>query len=216
MTTNKATVFDALKKLSFAKGQAQTEERLTIYVEILAKFKTEDVLKCITYFLLREKFFPDISELVNYLDPKPQPKDIAMSCAGIIQDASRRIGQYEHKKAERVLGPYVWDVVKSFGGWMAICQSNFDGVFKAQLRDCALSRMTMFPNSKQEIYKACISFDDEKMEKTLEICNQEDEVKRIERITEDQKELERLKDGYFKNLLEKLGDDTCVEKQNSN
>lgn len=197
MTTDKATVFDALKKLSFAKGQAQTEERLTIYVEILSRFKTESVLKCITYFLLREKFFPDISDLVNYLDPKPQPKDIAMSCAGIIQDASRRIGQYEHKKAERVLGPHVWDVVKSFGGWTSICQSNFDGVFKAQLRDCALSRMTMFPNSKQEIYKACISFDEEKMEKILAICYQEDEKARIESMTDEQKEIEKYKEEYF-------------------
>lgn len=206
MTNEKATVFDALKKLSFAKGQAQTEERLTICVEILSRFKTENVLKCISYFLLREKFFPDISELVNYLDPKPQPKDIAMSCAGMIQDASRRIGQYEHKKAERVLGPHVWDVVKSFGGWTSICQSSFDGVFKAQLRDCALSRMTMFPNSKQEIYKACISFNEEKMEKVLAICHEEEEREVLEKMTDKQKEMEEYMVEFFKTIKEKLGE----------
>lgn len=206
MTNEKATVFDALKKLSFAKGQAQTEERLTIYVEILSRFKTENVLKCISYFLLREKFFPDISELVNYLDPKPQPKDIAMSCAGMIQDASRRIGQYEHKKAERVLGPHVWGVVKSFGGWTSICQSSFDGVFKAQLRDCALSIMTMFPNSKQEIYKACISFDEEKMEKVLAICHEEEEREVLEKMTDEQKEMEEYRVEFFKTIKEKLGE----------
>lgn len=205
MTTSKASIFDALKKLSFAKGQAQTEERLTIYVEILAKFKPDDVLKCITYFLLREKFFPDISELVNYLDPKPQTKDIAMSCAGIIQDASRRIGQYEHKKAERVLGPHIWDVVKSFGGWMLICQSEFDGAFKAQLRDCAISRMTMLPKLKQEIYRACISFDSDEMERVLQICSSEDEKKRLENRTKEEKEFEENKEKYFKDLMEKIG-----------
>jgi hypothetical protein len=154
----KESIFDALTKLAFAKGFSQSEERLKIYVEILSRFKQENVLNCISYFLLREKFFPDISELVNYLDPKPSPKEIAASSVGVILEAVGKFGPHFEQSAKETIGTTLWNAVKSYGGWKHLCSINIDSSVKAQLRDAIASQMAFNPQTKKEMYLTCSKF----------------------------------------------------------
>lgn len=159
----KESIFDALLKLGIAKGANPSKERLQIYVEILSRFKQNNVLNCISYFLLREKFFPDISEIINYLDPKPSNKEIAVSSVGLIIEAIKKFGVYQEQSAKESLEK-LWPAILSFGGWRSVCSSEIDSNFKAQMRDCVISQFSFSPQSKKDIYSLCFKFSNGQLE----------------------------------------------------
>ena len=140
-------IFNALVKIAILKGQEPTTERMQIMSIILAKYDMVKVLKSLESIALEIKFFPDISEILNLVDPQQSAQDIATKSSAEIIAAIGRFGGMQSKEAEKELGPVSWDAVQCFGGWANLCRINNDEVstLRAQMREYVAGRIRSEP-----------------------------------------------------------------------
>jgi len=101
----------------------------------------EIYIKCISKF----KFYPNIAELTELLQPKEDSKDQANEMTGSILQAVRDYGRHQALRVKMLLGPITWFAIESFGGWDVICNIPEDqlSTSRAQLRDMCKSALTI-------------------------------------------------------------------------
>ena len=133
---DKSLVFVELKKLAVALGDEVTQERLTGYVEYLSRYEIKDVKKALFWSLENCKFFPAISELKQFLEPKISNDDKINYMTGKIMKAIRTYGGYQGASAKEFLGDRLWEAVEFSGGWKTLCDTNVSQLsnLRAQLR----------------------------------------------------------------------------------
>jgi len=133
-------IFENLRILAVAKGAKVTRERLEIYTKILTGYEYEKVIFAINKILITSKFFPDLSEIVDIVNPKPKEQDGDIAVNKIFK-AIRFYGYLNAEGAEKTLGPEIWRVVTAMGGWKIICDTpEFQvGTLRAQIKKMAIA-----------------------------------------------------------------------------
>jgi hypothetical protein len=155
---SKADVYDALVLLGVVLKQPQEEGRLRFYVEALAKYDIQKVLKAIHTHPERSGFFPQLVDLINNMKGPEIPTDeLANQIAGEIMDAIPRFGRYQEQEAKTSLGASFGIVERFGGGWQYLCSIQNDEVptVRAQLRELAKAFIN---RSKRECSELGIEF----------------------------------------------------------
>jgi hypothetical protein len=132
-------IFELLRQLAIVKSENATKERLELFTEILAKYKFEKVEKAIKYFILEEKHFPDISEIIKKINNPVCEKDIhslAVSLAGKLINCISTYGPDRVEDVEKELGEFGKDILE-MENWRELCVVTYSQIttVQAQLRE---------------------------------------------------------------------------------
>lgn len=154
----KKILFDAVRRLAVAKGGDITKERIQIYAEYLIKYDHLRVLSALEKLFKTHLGFPDISKILEIVDPQPSEIDEANELAGAIIGAISAYGHNQVKEVKEYLGPKGWHVVERFGGWSNLCQIKNSELptVRAQLRDLSKAHISMgerLPQHNEVPYK---------------------------------------------------------------
>lgn len=143
MQNKKQELFEYLKKIALIKGKDITTERLSLYVEMLDGFDLEDTRHALFHLTTKSKFFPDIAEILEVLNPPVNNKIESQDIAGRILGAIKIYGYVNELEAKDYLGDQAWSVVQRNGGWSRICKTpeREIGTLMAQLRQQAEVRI---------------------------------------------------------------------------
>lgn len=142
---NKSRIFNQLRNLALLKNKDVTDQVLELYTEILSRsFGLEESMSAIQYFMLNEKWFPDISEIIKKIQFPNGEDGEAREEVEKIFEAFFEFGYKRATKARESLGEDLWEVVEKRGGWLKfyneINTTNNLSTIRAQLRELIKSK----------------------------------------------------------------------------
>ncbi len=117
--------------------QSLQPNTVALFAAHLVQFEFPRGLDVVRSFIVSQKFFPSLSELIGELDPSPN----AIDAWSLVMIQLRRVGH----TASPILPPLVQKVVGDFGGWGRLCKMDntvsersrfielYDRKFRAQL-----------------------------------------------------------------------------------
>jgi hypothetical protein len=133
----KGIIYDKIASMAVLYGQAQTQQRITMYVELLAKYDCFSISRALDEIAVTSKFFPSLAEIIENIAflncVTLDPTEVANS----LINSTYSFGEYRPKEAREYLGLEKWDIVEKFGGWRALCRfdESQKSTIRAQLRD---------------------------------------------------------------------------------
>lgn len=131
--------------------QPLDERQVDLYVRVLAKFPSEQVLMAGREYIedVRNTRFPIPPHKImeKYLPKEPEAKDIGRETATRIRHAITKFGWPSPLNAREYIGDAAWSVVERFGGWQHICEclgvEIQESTFMAQVRDAVESQVNL-------------------------------------------------------------------------
>lgn len=138
MKALKLLIYDAAQMY----GKDLKAETLDLYLELFSEHPIEVVMGAIKKYMRdpKNKFMFLPAQILEMIDPKSNPEQIANEVASRIIMHVAGIGYADPARAEEKLGPFAWHIVKLMGGWSHLCQTMMAGqenTWRAQIRDLA-------------------------------------------------------------------------------
>lgn len=132
----KKELFQALQTLAILKVGKMDKQRLMAYTEVLSKFALPRLLGAIKICMEEIKFFPDVSEIIKMVDPRPDTEDQAQSMCDNIVKAVLRYGRYQQDEIEKSLSEDERNALMKIGGPLTILDSmkNDMPMIRSQIR----------------------------------------------------------------------------------
>lgn len=106
---------------------AISEPVLEMYVEDLSEWNPQLVAEAYKIYRKnhKNKFFPLPAQIIEILNPETSPDAAARDAVEKIKTAIRDFGYSRLMEAKQFMGPVAWEIVRSNGGWTAVCESDF-------------------------------------------------------------------------------------------
>ena len=138
-------------------GRTLSKAAVGAILDELQKFDSRAVCDALRRCRREQNSFPTIAQIISYVEGgKNNAELIAVDVATRILAARSKYGWCNPEAAKENLGDFAWQVVKNFGGWRTICetQSDQDGTLRAQIRQSAHASLVLEgrrPESQQVI-----------------------------------------------------------------
>ena len=143
-----------LKKLilqNAALYDAQMNEmKLALYAQLLKDVPIRECARAFHHFANEKgrRFLPMPADILDFLDPKRDPKIEAREAASRVIEAISKFGYPSPEKAKAYIGELGWRLVERFGGWQTLCeQTGVDmnvNTLLAQMRDVGEAMSTRY------------------------------------------------------------------------
>lgn len=132
-------IFEALRKLVALKRSDTSREVVEMYVEILSEYDPKKVLLALKKCMTSMKYFPDISEIINIINPEENETDQAYDVIKEIMDTIRACGSHQAVLAKESMSEVAWNTCEALGGYAMLCRMSEDdlNIMRAQARDIA-------------------------------------------------------------------------------
>jgi hypothetical protein len=121
---------------------------LNLYVEDMAGYKIEDILRAMTECRLEKgrRTMPLPADIIEKINPEVSDSSNANQAASLIRSAISKFGPMDTDRAKAYCGELAWSVVDKMGGWSYLCTTltNDDmNTFYAQARELAKSQIEL-------------------------------------------------------------------------
>lgn len=149
----RSRIYETLKTISVLKRQEVNDDCLCLLSNILKKFDEEKVLDALNKLTVKNKFFPDISEIITEIFPPLNEREIGEQISNKVFDAILKFKIEETHEAEKFIGSLGWDAIRAGGGWDQLhCVAEAQqSSAKAQIRDYIVQRINFDSSLKAHL-----------------------------------------------------------------
>lgn len=130
-----------------------SDEVLKMYAQDLGDLDFEKVKEALGAYRRNPKNrqMPLPAQIRETLSPQVDPESAAREIAAKIHSAIPKFGYTRSAEARAFIGEVGWGIVQDQGGWQYLCEHHGldiqPGMFQAQVRDLAKSRLTHSPEA---------------------------------------------------------------------